>query len=266
MHRQTDGATWHYGLIAKWWAEFLQGGSEIDYLRAWIDRHGGPVLDAGCGTGRLLLPYLRAGLDIDGADVSADMLAYCAAAAAREGFQPALHRQALHELDLPRHYRTIIVNGVLGLGADRPQDREGLRRLLHHLEPGGALLINHYIRWNDASWQYWLPEHRAKLPEPIPGPWDPTPTSDGSAQRMLARVLSFDPLGPTFTREMIAESFRDGVLEKRESHLMTENVYFPNELVLLLERAGFRNVQLKNDHPKTTFAPEGCVFTLIAER
>src|SRR5687768_10982581 len=167
MLRQLKTATWHYGAVAKWWAEFLQGGSEVDYFRAWIEQYGQPALDVGCGTGRLLLPYLRAGLDVDGTDVSEDMLALCRTAAQREGFELALHRQALHELDVPRRYRTIYLCGVFGIGGDRAQDEEGLRRLLAHLEPGGAVLIDLHLPWDDARfWQYWLPEHRATLPEP----------------------------------------------------------------------------------------------------
>ncbi|MFB2351895.1 class I SAM-dependent methyltransferase, partial [Priestia megaterium] len=72
-----------------------------------IERSGEPALDLGCGTGRLLRHYLRAGIDVDGCDYSADMLAQCEARAQAEGLSPRLYRQALHELDLPRRYRTI---------------------------------------------------------------------------------------------------------------------------------------------------------------
>ena len=68
--------TWHYGLIAEWWAEFNKDGPEIDYFGRFVAA-GQPALDAGCGTGRLLLPWLRAGLDVDGCDVSADMVELC---------------------------------------------------------------------------------------------------------------------------------------------------------------------------------------------
>ncbi len=43
-----------------------------------ILRHGQPALDVGCGTGRLLLDYLAQGIDIDGVDISPEMLAICA--------------------------------------------------------------------------------------------------------------------------------------------------------------------------------------------
>ena len=267
MHRQIETETWHYGVVAHWWAEFLHGGSEVDYLRPVIERSGLPALDIGCGTGRLLLPYLRAGLDVDGVDVSADMLRWCGTVARREGFSPNLYCQALHELDVPRRYRTIYLCGVFGIGAERSQDEEGLNRVLEHLEPGGAVVINHYMGWHDAkAWQYVLPGSRAQLPEPMPEPWPARPASDGSALRLRARVVEFDPVAPSLTREMLAESFRDDVLEKQEVFRLRENIYFPNELVLLLERTGFRDVTVHNDHPASTFAPEGCIYTIVGRR
>jgi 2-polyprenyl-3-methyl-5-hydroxy-6-metoxy-1,4-benzoquinol methylase len=80
------GQTWHYCLVARHWAENNATGPEIAFYRRMIERYGQPVLDAGCGTGWLLIPFLRAGLDVDGCDVSEDMLAYCQQAAEREGF------------------------------------------------------------------------------------------------------------------------------------------------------------------------------------
>ena len=62
--------TWHYGLVARWWAEFNTEGPEIEYFRGFVERFGEPALDVACGAGRLLLPYRRAGLDVDGTDIS----------------------------------------------------------------------------------------------------------------------------------------------------------------------------------------------------
>src|SRR5439155_5800020 len=103
--------TWHYGVVARWWAEFNVDGPEIEFFRPFVEA-GQPALDVACGTGRLLVPYLRAGLDVDGCDISADMLALCRERAEREGLpQPNLYAQAMHELDVPRRERT---NGVRG--------------------------------------------------------------------------------------------------------------------------------------------------------
>jgi SAM-dependent methyltransferase len=40
-------------------------------------RAGGPVLEVGCGTGRVLIPTARSGMDIVGLDLSRHMLAVC---------------------------------------------------------------------------------------------------------------------------------------------------------------------------------------------
>ena len=64
---------WHHGLVARHWAEFeTSGGKEVLYFKNIIEASGQPALDLGCGSGRLLLPYLQAGLDVDGCDYSED--------------------------------------------------------------------------------------------------------------------------------------------------------------------------------------------------
>ena len=107
--------TWHDGLVAACWGEFNDDfrRHEIPFYQAHIERSGQPALDAGCGAGRLLLPFLRAGLDVDGCDQSADMIAVCREKTSREGFEPNLYVQPMHAIDLPRNYRTITVVGSL---------------------------------------------------------------------------------------------------------------------------------------------------------
>jgi SAM-dependent methyltransferase len=136
---ESGAQTWHYGLIAKWWAEFNDDfrPHEIPYFQRFIERGGQPALDVACGTGRLLVTYLRAGLDVDGCDVSADMVALCREKAARDGLSPTLFVQPMHELDPPRSYKTIFVCGAFGLGSIREQDIEALMRFHKYLEPGG---------------------------------------------------------------------------------------------------------------------------------
>lgn len=62
--------TWHHGLIARWWANFNLDGPEIEFFRPYV-ASGQPTLDVGCGSGRLLVPWVADGLDVDGVDASA---------------------------------------------------------------------------------------------------------------------------------------------------------------------------------------------------
>ena len=50
-----------------------------------VRRNGGAALEIACGTGRLLVPFLRDGLAVEGLDASAEMLAICRSKAAHVG-------------------------------------------------------------------------------------------------------------------------------------------------------------------------------------
>src|SRR5688572_1518996 len=156
-----QSGTWHHGLVARHWAEFNTATpDELTYYRAAIERFGQPALDLACGTGRLLLPLLAEGLDVEGADVSADMLAWCTRLAERAGVTPRLHQQAMHELDLPGRYGTIYICDSFGIGGSRPNDLEALRRVRRHLRPDGALVFSAWLPYEGldaASWARWLP-------------------------------------------------------------------------------------------------------------
>jgi len=49
---------------------------DVALYRGFADRCGGPLLDLGCGTGRLLIALAQAGFEVVGIDCSAPMLAY----------------------------------------------------------------------------------------------------------------------------------------------------------------------------------------------
>jgi SAM-dependent methyltransferase len=240
--------TWHYGLVADWWAEFNTDGPEIDYFGGFVER-GQPALDAGCGTGRLLLPWLRAGFDVDGCDVSEDMIARCRAAAEREGLQPTLLVQPLHELDPPRRYRTIVACGVFGLGSTRTQDELALGRFRECLEPDGTLLLDNEVPYANATlWRRWTKEERAQLPPPWRESGDRRRARDGSEYELRARTVAVDPLDQRATMEIRAEKWLDGELVAAEERTISQRGYFRDELLLLLDRAGFSQVDVRGDY------------------
>ena len=238
---------WHYGLIARWWAEFNDDGDDIGYFQRLIEQNGQPALDLGCGSGRLLTPFRRDGLDVDGCDISQDMIDRCRERLESYSLTAQLYTQPMSRLDLPRHYRTAVVCGSFGIGGSRRDDQEGLRRIQRHLEPGGLLAFDLFLpNIEDRTWRTWLPANRPELPSRWPKHGDRRRCADGSELELNARVLEFDPLNQVLTREMRAEHWGpDGELIASEERSLSINIYFKSEVVLMLETAGFVDVQVK---------------------
>jgi SAM-dependent methyltransferase len=116
---------------------------EIDRWVQYAAEAGGPVLEVMCGSGRLLVPLAVAGIDIDGIDASADMLAACKRKSLEHGLSPGLELQFSQELDLPRRYALAFVTaGSFGLLRDGTDSRRTLEKLRDHLGPGGLLVVD----------------------------------------------------------------------------------------------------------------------------
>jgi SAM-dependent methyltransferase len=247
-----ESGTWHYGLIARYWAEFNEPEpAELAYYRAAIERFGQPALDLACGTGRLLLPLLAAGLDVDGTDISADMLALCQERADREGLAPRLVAQAMHDLNLPRRYRTIFICGGFGIGGQRDNDLETLRRVRRQLEPDGALVFSVQMPFDDkdeASWARWLPGRRADIPGEWPETADRRRAKNGDEFELVARLAELDLLGQRHILEMRSRLFRDGEMVAEEFGRLGESLYFIPELLLMLDVAGFDDVSVEGPY------------------
>jgi SAM-dependent methyltransferase len=258
---------WHYGLVARWWAEFNTDGPEIQFFKALVQRFGQPALDVACGAGRLLIPFLRAGLDVDGCDISPDMLDFCRQRARREGLSPRLYNQSMHELALPRKYRTIVVCGAFGLGGSRQHDQEALNRFFRHLVPGGALLLDTYLPYKDADeWRYWIREEREGLPEPWPASGTRRRAENGEEIELTNRLAALDPLEQVVTREIRATLWRDGQIVRQEEYKLLEQLYFRSELLAMLALAGFRDIQVLGDYTEKNASPDSGILVYVARR
>lgn len=266
--RSSGTTTWHYGLVARWWAEFNHAEPhEIDFFGGMIRRYGEPALDLACGTGRLLLPLLEQGLDVDGCDVSPDMIAECRRQAEEQSLAPDLFVQAVADLDPPRAYRTIYMCGAFGLGDDRGGDIEGLRRSFKALEPGGALVFDHYLPYESSRvWTYWLPEHQEDLPKPWPDQGDRGRCANGEEIELRSRLVALDPLEQRLTRQMRARLYRDGQIVREEENDLMENLYFRNEVLLLLQHAGFGMVDVHQAYSELGATAKSKVIAFVAQK
>lgn len=260
---------WHHGLVAQYSAEYWSpdGGADAAYFQRLIEASGSPALEVGCGTGRLLLQYVRAGLDVDGCDYSRDMLSQCEARAKQAGLSPRLYAQAMHELDLSRRYQLIYACGVVGLGGERRLTRQGMRRCYEHLQEGGTFAFDLAARWNEPHvWLSRLAEHRRNLPDAWPEATERKRMPDGTELEIAARTVSVDPLEESQVRQLRARLWRDGQLLEEQVHTQYYEEYGKNELMLMLEQAGFSNIRIVGDYSEAPATADHKSLIFVARK
>ena len=123
---------------------------DLDYGRDFYLRlakqANGPVLDVACGTGRIMLPCLRDGVDIEGVDLHEGMLQRLRRKAAALGLAPRLHRADMSDFRLSRRFALVIVpfNSFMHNLTTDDQIR-CLKTCREHLLPGGLLAFDTYF-------------------------------------------------------------------------------------------------------------------------
>src|SRR5688500_7558423 len=75
-----------------------------DFYIGLAKQANGPVLDIACGTGRILLPCLEAGIDIEGLDLYRPMLDQLQQKAKQKGLVPRLHQADMSNFHLEREF------------------------------------------------------------------------------------------------------------------------------------------------------------------
>ena len=263
----TQPQLWHYGLVAEYWANFHTNTPELSYYQSQIERFGQPVLDLGCGVGRLLLPLLQGGIDIDGCDISPDMIEQCRLKVAAAGLSTHLTAQPMHDFTLPRRYRTIYICDSFGLAGSREANLETVRRCYHHLEPGGALIVNIAAEYELADdWNDWLKDTRDAMPNPWPAPSAPRQAADGSKYRSRTRFIALDPLEQSYIREMHVEKWQDDLLVAEERYTLKGYMFFNNEMLLMLQLAGFTDVLVQGNYTEEPATADHGTLVYIARK
>jgi ubiquinone/menaquinone biosynthesis C-methylase UbiE len=118
----------------------------IDFYVGLAREAKGPVLDIACGTGRILLPCMQAGADMDGLDLAEGMLATLRKKAETLKLSPGLHQGDMSDFRLARRYALIMItfNAVIHNMTQEAQIR-CFQRCREHLLPGGVLAFDTFF-------------------------------------------------------------------------------------------------------------------------
>ena len=104
------------------------------------------------------------------------------------------------------------------------------------------------------------------MPEPVARPRQRKLASDGAEYGLRSRLLDVDPLDQSISLEMHAELWRDGALQTEEVYRLDARYYFKNELLMLIERAGFEDVVVHGDHVEADPTPDDDFIVFVARK
>lgn len=247
------------GLMAEAW-DVLRGDTsnweDRHFFLAAIQEYGQPVLDVGCGTGRLLLDYLQQGIDIDGLDNSPEMLAICQRKAEHLGLKPKLYEQYVESLEIPRKYQTILIpSSSFQLIIEPRAVEQAMKRLHDHLLPGGVLVASIMALWKDG--------------EPLESEWEKTAVreADGATFRRVSRSR-FDPESECeHTEDLYQKIIGDQVvMEELHQRSPATRSYSQSEVKALFERANFQNIQVFSEFTFKAAKPEDSLFVITGQK
>lgn len=222
----------------------------------------GRVLEVGCGTGRVLLPIARTGVEIDGLDASQAMLDRCAKALTAEPSEVQrrvrLHHGDAREFELGTKFDLVIapfrvVQHLITL----EEQLAFLTSVARHLHPGGVLAFD-VFNPNFAALVAADGIEREDTP--------PTKLPDGRSFRRAARVRRVHWAEQVSEIELIyyLSNERDEEVERVVDEFEMR-WYLKAELVHLLARCGFRPRSIYGDLDRSPFTDKSPEIIVVAE-
>ena len=145
---------------SRWWALIYDqwnetGGrsgqheNELQFYRDQLQDTDGPILEAACGTGSIVLPLLLDGFDVSGFDTSLPMLEVLKHKAADLGISDVdsrITQQDPADFHYDHQFAAVLIpaSSIMMLSTQQAQIA-CLRRVYDCLQPEGRLLLNFYI-------------------------------------------------------------------------------------------------------------------------
>lgn len=128
----------HYDLLAQ-----MTAPADLPFYERLAGEHGGPILELGCGTGRISIPLAQLGHRVTGVDLSAPLLDRARLKAHAAGVDVTFVHGDVCELDLAERFALIVFpyNGFNHM-LDHQRVRRCLTVAAGHLADGGRLVID----------------------------------------------------------------------------------------------------------------------------
>ena len=214
---------------------------------------GSPVLELGCGTGRVTIPVAQAGIEIYGLDLSESMLDV-----AREKIS-TLSKETQERIELEHgdmrsffidnRFKLVMIPYRSFIHLLTPEDqRQALHRIRDHIEDGGRLVFNIFdprLDWIVEDFQF--PDAPLRKHTEFINP--------ETGNRVVVWVTrKYDPEHQVLIEDRIFEEVdRTGKPISREYTTLNVRYTYRYEMEYLLEMCGFKVEALYGDFRRGTF-------------
>lgn len=119
-------------------------GYERDWplTEQWARKQGGPLLDLGCGTGRVALRFAQQGYQVTGVDATPEMIELARQKAAKQGVSVDWVVSDARTFHLQKHFQFVyMLENVFQFFLTREDQDAMLGRVREHLSPEGCFLF-----------------------------------------------------------------------------------------------------------------------------
>ncbi len=226
------------------------GRQDIDFWVGTARECGGPVLEVGCGTGRVLIPTARAGIEVVGLDLSESMLSLCRQKLSREPQEvqarARLVQADMREFDLggpfrlattpfrPFQHLITVEDQIACLTCIRRNLKEGGRLVLDLFNPSLPRLVDEkYLVESGEEAEFTMPDGRRVL--------------------RRERTVSRDLFNQVQDIELIYYVTHPDGRQERLVHAFPMRYLFRFEAEHLLARCGLQVEDVYADHDKSPY-------------
>ncbi len=224
----------------------------------------GPLLELGCGTGRVLLPLARAGHEVTGIDLAPHMLERCRAKLEGESGEVrdrvTLREADMAAFDLGRRFAQVYCAfGTFHHLRTVEQQLSCLERCRDHLMPGGTLVLD-LINPDPA------PAASGDAEATVSGGLESGMVEVGGGRRIRSwvTVLECHRALQCNDCEVTYETIESDGTTRRLTETFPFRFVFRYELVHLLARCGFRVMAMYGDYDRSAYSDESLGMIVVA--
>lgn len=208
----------------------IADGKELEFFLSFVTDKKMKVLEPMCGNGRMLIPFMEKGIDIEGFDISEEMLRVCKLKCQNLNLNPNIYYGKIEEFKNGKNYDLILIPfGSFSLLPDELA-KESLANMKTLLKDKGKLLLT--VMTNTGTVK--------EIPD-----WIETNRHYVESKEIIEyKKVNYDRTSKMLNTKLKYQLVKDGQIEKSEIMDFPIRIYEPGEFDNILKNNGFDEIIL----------------------